>query len=285
MSQGDKIIHPNNLKALREELGITRREFAKRLDVNEANYSNMESGKRVIGAVMKLRLQKLFPLIDTDWLAHAKGDKYEKSIAHNKLISYKDDYLMDALARQNDFVEANANELGVISYPIERSANDNTTFIPIGGGQFVMLCPLVNEYAYAGYLAGYKDPEYIMELPRHSIIVNKEHKGVYKAFEVLGDSMENDERPRESIYDGSIVTGHMIQQHLWRGRLHTHRWSNWVFVHKEGILIKRIKDHKVEDGIVILESLNPDKSKFPDKEMRLDDMQQIFAVVNISIPQ
>jgi phage repressor protein C with HTH and peptisase S24 domain len=55
----------------------------------------------------------------------------------------------------------------------------------------VMLVPLVNQYAYGGYLQGFNDPEFIEELPKIPFIVEKEHKGEYICFEVKGDSMDN----------------------------------------------------------------------------------------------
>lgn len=175
--------------------------------------------------------------------------------------------------------QTNAKALGDINYPIDP---EETPFLPLGDGQYVMIIPLISERAYAGYLSGYKDSEWIEDQPKHTLIVGKQHRGVYQAFEVSGDSMENPEFPRESIYDGSIVTGRQVQRHLWKSKLHTHRWKDFVIVHKDGILIKRIKDHQVVDGVVILESLNPDKVTYPDKPIHLNDVFQIFNIVNVS---
>jgi phage repressor protein C with HTH and peptisase S24 domain len=175
--------------------------------------------------------------------------------------------------------QTNAKALGDINYPIDP---EETPFLPLGDGQYVMIIPLISERAYAGYLSGYKDPEWIDDQPKHTLIVSKQHRGIYQAFEVSGDSMENPELPRESIYDGNIVTGRQVQRHLWKSKLHTHRWRDFVIVHKEGILIKRIKDHQVVDGLVILESLNPDKETYPDKPIHLNDVFQIFNIVNVS---
>jgi len=173
----------------------------------------------------------------------------------------------------------NGKLMGEVNYPLD--PND-TPFVDIGGGQYLMIVPLVNEYAYAGYLAGYKDTEYIEDLPKHTIVVQKQHRGHYRAFEVIGESMENPEFPRESIYDGSIVTGREVQPHLWRSRLHTHRWKDFVIVHKEGILIKRIASHNVDDGMVELESLNPNKAQYPNRTVHLDDVDQIYNIVNVT---
>lgn len=55
----------------------------------------------------------------------------------------------------------------------------------------IMNVPLVNQYAYAGYLCGYSDPEYIGALPTIPFPVDREYKGQYICFEVKGDSMDD----------------------------------------------------------------------------------------------
>lgn len=177
--------------------------------------------------------------------------------------------------------KANGKLIGELNYPIERG---ETPFIELGEGQYLMVMPLVNEYAYAGYLSGYADPEYVEELSKHTIIVTKQHKGNYRAFEIVGDSM--DDGTKESIPDGSIATGREIQRHLWSSPFHTHRFKDYIIVHQtEGILNKRITKHDVSKGFITCHSLNPDKNTYPDFDLHLDEIKQIFNIVNVSIPR
>ncbi|MBB5643791.1 helix-turn-helix transcriptional regulator [Pedobacter cryoconitis] len=173
----------------------------------------------------------------------------------------------------------NAKTIGNLAYPIEQG---ETPFINLSDGQYLMIMPLVSEYAYAGYLSGFTDPIYIEELPKHSIIVQKQHKGNYRAFEIVGDSM--DDNTKESIPDGSIATGREIVQDYWRSKFHTHRYKDYVIVTRnDGIVIKRIIDHDVEKGIITCHSLNPDKAIYTDFKIKLKEVQQIFNIVNVSI--
>jgi len=171
--------------------------------------------------------------------------------------------------------QSNAYSVGDIQHNESESP-----FVDLGNGQYIMIVPLVQDYAYAGYLGGYQDEEYIDELPKHSFVVNKQHKGKYMAFQVIGDSMSNG--TEESITEGSTVTGREIQRHLWSSRFHIHRFKDYVIVHKEGILIKRIIKHDVEAGLIVCQSLNPDKDAYPDFELNLDDCSQIFNIVNVT---
>lgn len=204
------------------------------------------------------KILKAFPAINKSWVLTGDGDMF--SSARN-----------------------NANPVGQ-SYDMDE-VYSASRFVDLKDGTYLMITPLVQEYAYAGYLAGFKDSEYIEELPKFPIVVSKHHRGNYQSFEVLGDSMTttDPDHVRESIYDGSIVTGREIQREHWRYKLHTHRFKDYVIVHKSaGILVKRIINHDVDNGIITIHSLNPDKDMYPDEQLNLDDILQIFNVVKVS---
>jgi hypothetical protein len=170
----------------------------------------------------------------------------------------------------------NGYAIGNLQHP----QGGDSPFIDLGNGQYIMIVPLVQDYAYAGYLSGYQDEEYLEELPKHSFAVNKQHRGNYMAFQVIGESMSNG--TEESITEGSTVTGREIQRHLWNSRFHIHRFKDYVIVHKEGILIKRIIKHDVDTGVITCQSLNPNKDAYPDFDLSLDDCSQIFNIVNVT---
>lgn len=134
--------------------------------------------------------------------------------------------------------------------------------------------PLVNQYAYAGYLIGYQDEAYIEQLPTIAFDVDHDPKGHYLAFEVRGDSM--DDGSRFSYVDGDRLFCREIQPHLWcNSKLHLRDWD-FVIVHKEGILVKRIIDHDVQNHTITIHSLNP---FYEDQVIDLVDVYQIFNVI------
>lgn len=146
--------------------------------------------------------------------------------------------------------------------------------------QDIMQVPLVNQYAYAGYVCGYGDPEFIEELPTIPFIVDHEGKGSYIAFEVRGDSMNDG--TEESYMEGDRLLCREIPSHLWGNyKLHIRKWD-FVIVHQEGILIKRIIDHDVENGLITIHSLNP---FYSDKVLDLREVKQIFNVVELQRPK
>jgi phage repressor protein C with HTH and peptisase S24 domain len=140
----------------------------------------------------------------------------------------------------------------------------------------VMYVPLVNKYAYAGYLSGFGDGEYIQSLPALPMIADREGKGTYMAFEVKGDSM--DDGTRNSYEPGDIIIAREISQHHWQNKLHIHKYD-FVVVHKtEGILLKKIIKHDTAKSTITLHSLNP---LYDDLTVSLNDVAQIFNVIKV----
>ena len=84
----------------------------------------------------------------------------------------------------------------ILNKPIQ----NEVTQLTIGG---VMMVPLVNQYAQAGYMMGWADVAYIETLPKIPWIVDKEYKGKYISFEVRGDSM--DDGMKHSYEQGDIL--------------------------------------------------------------------------------
>ena len=138
--------------------------------------------------------------------------------------------------------------------------------------------PLVSQYAYAGYLGGYGDPEYVGTLPTIDFTPDREMTGNWLAFEVKGDSMDNGSK--ESYVEGEIVICREVEREYWRdSRLFINK-RDFVIVHEEGILIKRIIEHNVEAHTITIHSLNP---MYPDRILHLEQVRQIFSIVESRI--
>ena len=132
----------------------------------------------------------------------------------------------------------------------------------------IIYVPLVNQYAYAGYLCGYADAEYIESLPTIPFIVDQEAHGKYMAFEVKGDSM--DDGTDEAYKEGDRLLCREIYQQYWaESKLHIRKWD-FVIV------------HNVENYTITIHSLN---SFYPDRVLELKDVRQIFNVIEMSRPR
>lgn len=144
----------------------------------------------------------------------------------------------------------------------------------------ILRVPLVSQYAQAGYLCGYADAAYMATLPTIPYIVDHEAQGHYVAFEVKGDSMNDG--TEDAILEGDRLLCREIMPHLWAdSKLHIRKWD-FVIVHTEGILVKRIINHDVENHTITIHSLN---SMYPDKVINLSEVKQIFNVIELQRPR
>ena len=140
--------------------------------------------------------------------------------------------------------------------------------------------PLVNQYAQAGYLCGFQDADYMTTLPSLPFIIDHEAKGNYVAFEVRGDSMNDG--TEDSYLEGDRLLCREIYPHLWvDSKLHIRKWD-FVIVHEDGILVKRIIEHDVENHTITIHSLN---DMYPDRIIDLAEVRQIFNVIELQRPR
>lgn len=198
-------------------------------------------------------------------LQKGKVKKISSSLANDIISKYGQFNLTWLLTGEGEMLNT-PNQLSDEASPIDE---------PI-----ILRVPLVSQYAQAGYLCGYADAAYMATLPTIPYIVDHEAQGHYVAFEVKGDSMNDG--TEDAILEGDRLLCREIQPHLWvDSKLHIRKWD-FVIVHTEGILVKRIIDHDVENHTITIHSLN---SMYPDKVINLADVKQIFNVIELQRPR
>ncbi|MCD7898881.1 MAG: XRE family transcriptional regulator [Bacteroides sp.] len=236
---------------INKALGMRGREFSELIQISPPNYSQMKKGKRPAGDAIVNKLCVRLN-VSRNWFDNWEGDLSDPMIT--RIV----DYVRNGGAKKPSLMESNA------------------TIVT----QDVVYIPLVNQYAYAGYLDGYDNITYMDQLPQIPFMVDKEGRGHYIAFEVKGDSMNDG--TEDSYLEGDRLYCREIARHLWAtSRLHLRKWD-FVIVHEDGILVKRILDHDVENHTITIHSLN---DMYPDKIIDLKDVRQIFNVIESVRPR
>ena len=231
-----------NLKLLREGKGWKQSDLAAKIGVAPNTISNYEKGVSQPDYSTLLKLVELFDSAVDVFLYHNLCDP---AYIHN--------------------YEVKNRKVGSEIVPV------------IGQELSLMYVPFVNQYVHAGYLRGFSDDTYLSKLPRIPWIVDKEYKGSYMAFEVKGDSM--DDGTKDSYIAGDILLCREISHDLWAtSKLHFRKWD-FVIAHKtDGIIVKRIIEHKVDKATIKVHSLN---DQFHDYDINLKDVLKIFNVVKV----
>jgi len=141
----------------------------------------------------------------------------------------------------------------------------------------VTRAPLVSQFAHAGYLRGFSDPEFMESQPVY-FSTRMYSNGNCIAFEIRGDSMRNG--TELSICDGDIVLCRELPSDYWRDGLHTPKV--FVIVHRsEGITCKEVTLHNRETGEITCHSWNNDP-EYADFKVNLRDVVQMFYLKEIS---
>jgi plasmid maintenance system antidote protein VapI len=233
------------INSILEREGLKPGTFAKMVNVAPAQIYDLKSGKtKKVSNDMAKKILKVFPHYYLPWLLSGEGFALKEEVP----------------------TEMNTTETIKEAEPLNPNA--------------ILYVPLVNQYAYAGYLSGYQNNTYMETLPTIPFIADHEGRGNYIAFEVRGDSMNDG--TEESYLEGDRLLCREIPQHLWvDSKLHIKKWD-FVIVHEDGIIVKRITDHDVENHTITVHSLN---DMYPDRILDLAEVKQIFNVIEMQRPR
>ena len=234
--------------AFEEEAGISRG-YVKKAGEN-------------MGSKIRAKIKEQCPDLNIDWLLTGKGSMLTTGGNVSK-----------------DFTNTSGSGSATVITGNDAVVNMSAEAKPMKL-EHVVYAPLVSRYAYAGYLSGYADEEYIENLPVVPFIADHEAKGNYVAFEVRGDSMDNG--TEEGYMEGDRLLGREIPPDLWvSSKLYIRKWD-FIIVHTEGILIKRIIAHDVDKHLITIHSLN---DMYEDKVLDLKDVRKIFNVIELQRPK
>jgi len=250
------------LKILMTELGfVKQKDFALKMNVQPGSLSDILRQKEGVGVSNNIadKLEILFN-VNKEWLREGKGAMF--------------------LNIRKPLIEATPLRL---ADPEGFEANGDR-FYELPDQTIIMQTPVIPVKSYNSYLRGHADPEFYQGLETLPVPVDLRHKGNYLIFETDGDSMvniTNFEMARKSIWPGQKIIGREVKREHWKYKLHINSNECWIIVHRtDGIVTKSIIDHNVEKGEITLQSWNPDKQEYPDYVVSLDDVDQIFNVVD-----
>lgn len=172
--------------------------------------------------------------------------------------------------------------------PMNRSGNNRTEepflvtksgtkYYEMSSGKFRMRVPFIPVKAYAKYVDECRDAEYLGSgFDEFDFIVDQIGHGRYYAFEIKGDSMDDDSK--RSICNGDIVLARELSREHWLNKLRTEDFPNWIIVLENTILCKQIVDQNLENGTIVCHSLNP-SPEYADFELKFGEIKQLFNIV------
>lgn len=149
-------------------------------------------------------------------------------------------------------------------------------FIETASGRYKMRVPVVPKHSYARYIDDARDAiewdgEEFIDFPADQV-----YHGNYLAFEIKGDSMDDDSK--RSLSDGDIVNARELSRDKWAYKLHMEKYPNWIIVTDTTILCKQIIDQNLETGDITCHSLN-NSPEYTDFTINLNEVRRMFNIV------
>ncbi len=196
----------DNLKYLRTQKGLSQEETGNELGLKRSTYRDYENGSN------------------------------EPNLAVLQTIADYFNVGIDDLIRKDlSIVKGNLNtpileqDFRVLAISVDKDQKENIEFVPVK--------------AKAGYMAGYGNPDFIMQLQRFNLPTMP--TGTFRAFEISGDSMP-------PLAQGAIVIGKYVEN--WRD---IQNLKTYVLITKnEGLVYKRVINQVKEKGRLLLMSDN-----------------------------
>lgn len=235
----------DRIKLFLKESGISQRKFEISIGKSNGYVNNIV---KTISVDVLSSISKAYPELNTEWLLSGEG-KMMKSDQSSILAEPEAPYLI---------------------------TNSGTKYFEVTKSLYKMVVPFVPVNAYAGYLDEFKDAEFVGNLTEREFYVRELHYGKYFAFEIKGDSMDDDSK--RSLSDRDVVLARELSRDYWRDGLRIKDYTAWIIVLKNNILCKQIIDQDLEKGTITCHSLNP-SPEYCDFVLRLDDIHQLFNII------
>lgn len=233
----------------------TNIEFGNKIGVSGQRVGNMLNTGYSIGSKAIKQIIAAFPNINPNWLFDGTGEMFL-------------DIEKEHITTSSTIQQIEINENMITKAGIE--------YIKTPSGKYVMKVPLVPSYAYAKYIDDCRDAiewegDEFAYFPADQI-----YHGSYMAFEIKGDSMDDDSK--RSLSHGDVVNARELSKDKWHYKLHTEQYPNWIIVLDNTILCKQIINHDLETGEITCHSLNT-SPEYTDFSVNLNDVCKLFNVV------
>jgi transcriptional regulator with XRE-family HTH domain len=215
-----------NLKFLRVQQGLTQKQLAEKLGLKQAAVGAYEEERSTPPVTCLVEISRIFN-VSLDHLINS-------DLSHLPQKEWKS----KTAGRSKE----------VLAITVDHHNKENVE--------------LVTQKAFAGYLSGYQDPEFVKDLPKISMPMLPKNK-TYRAFEIKGDSML-------PLQPGSVIFGEYIEniESVKNAKLYI------LITKQDGIVFKRVFNFIDQQGKLLLVS---DNRSYQPYAISAEDIMEIWA--------
>lgn len=215
-----------NLKFLRVQGGMTQKQLAEKLGLKQAAVGAYEEERSTPPVNCLMEISKIFG-VSLDHLINSDLSRVPEKDWKSKSASKGKE---------------------VLAITVDANGKENVELVP--------------HKAFAGYMAGFQDPEFVRDLPKVSLPMLPRNR-THRAFEIKGDSML-------PIQPGTVIFGEYVEDvdAIKNGKLYI------LVTKQDGIVFKRVFNFADQQGKLLLVS---DNRTFEPYSVNTEDILEIWA--------
>ncbi|NDV65036.1 hypothetical protein [Bacteroides sp. 224] len=257
------------------ELNLNRNSFSMAIGIgNNVTITRIINEKRKPSWSTIQKIAKRFPQYNLDWILTGTGDIHAKpgeivpinlptpTVQAPKLNGTQTIDAITNSAEEGELISVNSHGI---------------KFYDLGNGSYRMNVPLVPYYAY-GRFANESDKleKNLDDWYTENFEVNQLARGNYLAFEIKGDSM--DDQTRFGFEPGDKVLARELDSIYWKDGLRLNKYPFWVIVYENSVMIKQIIHQNMENGDITCHSLN-NSPEYSDFVINLNQVRKLYNVI------
>lgn len=251
-----------------EGLAKNQTDLAQKLGYTKSSFSQIVNGRVNISDNFIENLTKFALSLSKHWLLTGEGSMLLTSHTSPAIQELTGDTPTQELY---NFEATNITKDTVPEIMYNNHGN-KFTFYPDGRIYIEVL--KIPSSAHASYITCYHDDaQLIQEFDTVQFRVDKFGLGHYKAFDVVGDSMNGGNI--EDTPDGAEVLGREVGRHLWEGGFRNTTYG-FIVITKDATFLKDITNYDEKKGVITLSSRNKIYEPF---EYPINSVYQIFHVI------
>ncbi len=172
------------------------------------------------------------------------------------------------------------NEIDLVYDRTDKNAKRVHEIRKISPGKYVLITPFVAAEQQDDYIHLFDKRSFISGLVKLGFVIDRVSVANYMAFEIANESMNNGKY--NGIPGKAIVLGKQVSIKELKKKIGVVDFQYWVIVHKDGIMCKDVVSYDKKNETIVCQSLNA-SPEFPDFEIRLADIKQVFAIIRKQI--
>lgn len=270
----------DRLRYLLDREKITAYRVWKETQITKATIGNYLEGKTKPNKSNIAILASFFD-VSENWLAYGEGRMDDFSTHKGNLIRTKrNENTYSTIGIGNNLSVAESETDYMYSHKEDEPfliTKSGMKYYQMGNGKYRMRVPFIPAKAYAKYVDEVRDADFLGQgFEEFDFVVDQIGHGRYYAFEIKGDSMDDDSK--RSISNGDIVLARELSREYWKSKLRTEDFPNWIIVLDSTILCKQIISQDMQECNIVCHSLNP-SPEYADFKLNLNDVRQLCNIV------